>query len=97
LSPSECYAVPPAAPNHLDNRGRRILAQLTAEALEAGVASIHREAQADLRITRPLGLVIDRSRKNGLGAGTTTPAVACRYDSSGGWATWAAPPAASTE
>jgi hypothetical protein len=46
----------------LDDRGRRVLAALGHDALAAGVAAIQREARADPRIARPVGLLISRAQ-----------------------------------
>lgn len=48
-------------PDRLDMNGRRILAALTREQLAAGVESLRKEAAADTRITRPVGLLVRRA------------------------------------
>lgn len=51
-------------PEHLDDRGRGILAELPPVALEAAVTALTHEATTDLTITRPLGLLISRVRQH---------------------------------
>lgn len=52
--------------DRLDDRGRQVLGALGAEELRAGAAAVQREAAADARISRPLGLLVARARSRDL-------------------------------
>lgn len=49
-------------PDHLDTRGRHLLAELPPSTLESAVRTLIHEATTDARIARPLGLLINRAR-----------------------------------
>ncbi|MBW3615905.1 MAG: hypothetical protein KY439_11455 [Actinobacteria bacterium] len=63
VAPLRALARQSGRPETLDNHGRDVLARLSEDQLRYGVAHVMREARADARIYKPLGLLVHRARE----------------------------------
>ena len=63
VAPLRTLARQSGRPDTLDDHGRDLLARLSEDQLRSGVAQVMREARADARIYKPVGLLVHRARE----------------------------------
>ena len=63
VAPLRTLARQSGRPDALDDHGRGVLARLSEDQLRSGVAQVMREARADVRVYKPLGLLVHRARE----------------------------------
>ena len=63
VAPLRALARQSGRPDALDDHGRGVLARLAEDQLRSGVAQVMREARADTRIYKPVGLLVHRARE----------------------------------
>ncbi len=63
VAPLRTLARQSGRPDALDDHGRGVLARLSEDQLRSGVAQVMREARADARVYKPVGLLVHRARE----------------------------------
>ncbi len=63
VAPLRALARQSGRPDALDDHGRGVLARLSEDQLRSGVAQVMREARADVRVYKPVGLLVHRARE----------------------------------